>query len=604
MDKYSRHPRTLDGRPISAGISGFSSYSTDRVDAPDKPAPALSPADLLAQLNELKRYFNYPELTKGLALLVRHVRDTNNPHKTNLDDFTQQIADLLYQAYREAGGTGSQPDYVESLFNTLRVATLEEMSDSENANLLISVAGARQYLDNHENDPNAHISMLANLFPGDPPATDPVFSIMSEFGVSKYYMYHFEEGRYDSTTQNRLSGYSFVDVNRRVRYLDQMDEIPGDYSCGEALIPCFSERTNYVLRSGTVQDFRTMNVNALDDPSQSSPDEKASAIAVVTGRDTVPQQHSLFYPSLTLTSSVARSFSCYAKAVTCRYLAIHFKDLDGLDDSVVYGIYDLQEGVCITHNHMNRYSANIVKLADDWYRCEFTMSHMIGQTDALYITFFQEKQGDGTPSLNFRGNNDICGYLWGFQLENGTCASPYIPTNGEAVTRRPVGIKVSLDSTWWLHDGNTIYLSYRYPNCVKLDDTEHPLATFVDAEGYPTATIKHRNDGQLEIARYARLETESYTKVTPIYLDVFDVPTVKNCQVTHGYDLKSAVSRFNETDGVNTDVMGDERNSSVMYIGCDPEGNFLEGYLRVVTVYQGNVTPAQAAFLNGEAYHE
>ena len=600
MDKYPRHPRTLDGRPISAGASGFNQYTTERVDAPATPAPALSPADLLAQLNELKRYFNYPEITQGLKLLVDHIRDKNNPHHTNLDAFTQQVADILHQEYLKRGGTGSLADYLASLFSTLRVAELDEMDDPANERLLISVRGAKQYIQQHENDPNAHAALLEHLFPGTPPQSDPIYAVMAEFGVSKFHLYHWEDD--DATAdQNTFTGYSFVDSDRRLRYTDSLDDLPVDYSTDAALIPCFSRRTNVIPVSGDLSSLTSFNVNTLDDPSQSAPDEIENAIALVTGRDGTALRHAVFYPDLTVGMNQAKTFSIYAKGGSCRYLAISYQDV-AANTITAYGIYDLQEGVCLAVNHLNRYSVNIVELADNWKRCEFTLTHPLGQTADLFITFFKEKTGEGLPELTFQGNNEICGYLWGVQLEDGPNASPYIRTNGSAVTRPAIGIRLALDSKWWVKDAATIHVDYRRSAPVANGDATRPVWCLTSSEGYTLARCDQQDDGTLRLRHYQRVDTGTTGTDTLIYQDILPSSEQTTVQLTHGFDDSGTTTLIDQTQGLNGVLTGPAQTGSYLWLGCDAEGHSFEGYIRNLVLYPERVTLEAATFLNGDEY--
>ena len=131
--------KALDGRPITAGISGFKSYSTTRKEVPEKPVPVLTPAELLIPLRAISSVLNSTEVAEALRLIREHIEDTDNPHHTDLGAFTNEVADVLYQAYLDQGGTGSKEFYLQCLFQTLRVASLDEMKNPENENLLISI---------------------------------------------------------------------------------------------------------------------------------------------------------------------------------------------------------------------------------------------------------------------------------------------------------------------------------------------------------------------------------------------------------------------------------------------------------------------------------
>lgn len=602
--------RTWDGKQLTAGVSGFVSYTTERADTPDHPAPVLTPADLVTWLNDLKKYFNYPDINNALRLLVKHINDHDNPHHTNLDSFTLQVADILYKQFVAQGGKSTKAEFIESLFSALRVASLAEMEEEGGESLLISVAGARQAIRQHENDQTAHYSLLNNLFPGVAPASDPVFSIMADIGLAESYVYSFHEESADETAQeNKYVGYTFVDSSRRLCFTDSLLDLPIDHSTGEALIPCFSTRTNVITASGTLDEFRPYNVNVLSDPDQLAPDAVELGMAVTTGKDSTDTKHAIYLEDVELRKNVARSFSIYARAGTCRFLAISFKDM-AASDVTTYGIFDLEEGTALAVNHLDRYFVNIVSLTDRWYRCEFTMTHAIGQIDDLHCIFFKSKDGDGLPELTFKGDMETCGHLWGAQLEDGTCASPYMRTTKTAATRTALGVKIDLDPDWWPAAEGTLYINYLYPGARSVAAADRPIFTLTSSDaGMTNVRAEHLADGSVDIRHYVRLATTDadgnpVSHDTTSYQDPFRAPSVTNCQLTHGFDRTGGISRFNETDGLNTAIAGEVAGGDTLWLGCDPQGNCLEGYIRSVTLYPDKVTEDEAAFLNGEKYDE
>jgi hypothetical protein len=76
-------------------------------------------------------------------------------------------------------------------------------------------------------------------------------------------------------------------------------------------------------------------------------------------------------------------------------------------------------------------SASIVDVGDGWYRCSFTATSLIDDTTiSCFCNLATEDlsrsyQGDGVSGL----------YVWGAQLEQGSFATPYVPTSSTTSTR-------------------------------------------------------------------------------------------------------------------------------------------------------------------------
>jgi len=121
-------------------------------------------------------------------------------------------------------------------------------------------------------------------------------------------------------------------------------------------------------------------------------------------------------------SGTAAVFSFYAKKKERSKIAFGGAGFGGQG---FVAVWDLNNGTIFT-NTGNK--ASIQALSNGWYRCSvaFTPSNATGAVvflcdDAGNITY----TGDGTSGV----------YLWGFQSENGTILTSYIPTTTAAVTR-------------------------------------------------------------------------------------------------------------------------------------------------------------------------
>ena len=593
--------RTLDGRPITAGMSGFSSYSTERADVSQQPVPVLTPAELLNQINALKGFCDQDRLEAALKDLYNHIADKNNPHHTDMEVFTQQVADVLYQEYKKQGGTGSLEFYLNCLFQTLRIASLNEMDDPENENLLISIRGAAEYIKRHETDPDAHSELFEKIFPGDAPSYDPTFSCYATIGVSEYYVTKITPRSNDSEETTTLSENricSYVGSDLRLHYSNYINYDPVDYSTGQAALACFGARTNLIPNSTDFSTLRTVNVSTSVNEEMTDPADEQSGICVVTTlRDGGPCKHTLYIPDVVLDMEVTKTFSVYAKMENCRYLAITWKDMEKSDIEVI-AVYDLYAGTCLILNDLSRYRANIVELADGWFRCEFSMYHRIGQETDLNLTFFKEKDSD--YNMNFQGDHEICGYLWGMQLEEGINASPYIPTTGVARTREACGLVIPLDAEWWEPSACTIQIAYQNPGTFNQESKTRSIFTITDSKNNPVCTFHSRTDGSTELLRYLIVDHETLAVPAVIYQDIFKYDNRKWLQFVHGIDNEKIISLFNESKGLNLDTPELWTSGSKLYIGTDPQGNSLEGYIRSVTIYPRRATESEAKFMNGE----
>lgn len=592
--------KPLDGRQVTASISGFKEYSTTRSAVPERPVPVLTPDELLLQIRTIQSVLNQQSVEKALKRLQDHIADENNPHHTDLDVFKNEISDVLYLEYQRLGGTGSKEFYLNCLFRVLRVATIEEMKDVANENLLVSIKGARDFIKQHESDPNAHADMFATIFPGDAPTYDPSFACYASIGISNYFVDTVViESEEDTEADNSADICSYVGSDFRVHFCSYKEYDGIDYSLGTGTYACFGRRTNTIKNSNDFESLSKLAVTVNKTKDILNPAEgKGDVVVVRTGIDPADTLHAVYIPDMTIDNTSEYTYSVYAKAENCRYLAITWKDMLETDIEVK-AIYDLEQGATMVVTDMTRYRSNIVALADGWYRCEFTLYHKIGQETDLNMVFFRQKDSDW--SLRFKGENEICGYLWGMQMERGSCASPYIYTSGKERTRRAISYVIPLDAEWWEPSSSTLHIEWY--NVGKYGTISHirPVLTLADEAGYDVLTVDSRTDGSIELLRYSNIEIDGYGKLqTTIYQDIFQYNDSQWLQLTHGMDNTKIVTLFNDTKGLNLPSPAIWEGGSFLYLGSDSEGNSLDGYIRALVVYPRCATEEEAVFINGE----
>ena len=107
----SNRNHSWNGQPLTGTISGFSKYST--IESADKSNPVhiITPKDVLDKIESIRRFLDIPELENALKVLNAHLHDFGNPHRTSLNDFLEQIIDVLYAEYV------SYMEYFEQIFS-------------------------------------------------------------------------------------------------------------------------------------------------------------------------------------------------------------------------------------------------------------------------------------------------------------------------------------------------------------------------------------------------------------------------------------------------------------------------------------------------------
>lgn len=580
--------RTWDGKPLTAAISGFSEYRTEGETYPQKPTPIFSPEEVMQELQKLQGLMRVSEIRGALQLLADHIKDPNNPHHTELSQFVEQIGDALYSEFIKRGGQGNRDTYLQALFNTLRVANLEEMKTSTDPRLLISILGARRFIEEHENDQEAHLKIFQSILPGQPIQVAPEYSLMAEFGLAK--------DKIVADPSNQVP-YSYIGKDLKLHYCEEYDDLPIDWSYGLPLIPLFGPRTNLISNS---TDFMGhpwwfSNVTVLPE-ANIAPDGTTTATAVFTVSDIIPVQHILMHKDLTIQFGKTKIFSIFAKPESCRYFQISYKDMLS-SRIVVRAIFDLHAQTCILINPLNRYKAEIQKLNNGWSRCIFSMSHEIGQQSDLELSFFHEKD-PSQQDLRFVGDEELMGYVWGAQLEEGTEVSPYIPTSGTPVTRSPLYLKIPLSKELKEHKSLTLDINYKNPK-EDINPADKPILSMQSKDGTILMAIRHRNTNYTEIMHYTKLQVGDISAVTATFSEMLPPFPDDFNQLVHGFNGTSCISALNTIFRDNTRINQDI--GDYILVGTDGK-DYFDGYLDSLTIYPTLVTKSQTEFLNGDLY--
>ena len=123
-------------------------------------------------------------------------------------------------------------------------------------------------------------------------------------------------------------------------------------------------------------------------------------------------------------SSVDASYTIFAKAKELRYLQIA-----SANTTEQYVNFDLLNGVFVLGSDFS--NAKMEDYGNGWYKCTVVSDN---QYNGYYLSLVSGLNATWLESWVMPNNTDGL-YIWGAQLEAGSYATSYIPTQGSAVTR-------------------------------------------------------------------------------------------------------------------------------------------------------------------------
>ena len=176
-------------------------------------------------------------------------------------------------------------------------------------------------------------------------------------------------------------------------------------------------RSNSLVQSNQFDTTWTINASALDLTSGQSGVYGSNDAWLLkknyTGSRFLQQSVSL--------SSAQYSYSVYLKAESTNWVLIWSYD----GSTGVEAYFDLENGVVGDTGGSNLDSTNIESVGNGWYRCTLTYTRP--------TTLVRIYPADDNGSVSPTDDNGI--YIQNAQLEQGSYATSYIPTQGGAVTR-------------------------------------------------------------------------------------------------------------------------------------------------------------------------
>ena len=215
----------------------------------------------------------------------------------------------------------------------------------------------------------------------------------------------------NATLRVRGKGYSCSITNISVIEITDDTDLPRiDYTdgCGSLLLE--PQSTNLIPNAN---QYSGNTVYYTLTPNQSSPDGGNNATLFVEKTSTSP--YSVYSTNASIIGGQTYNYSFFVKYAGKQNIPVNATD----------GISGFNANIDILNGVVNSGTAEIKSFNNGWYRVSMTRTVNASASNGSIQINFGSQTGDGVSGF----------YLFGYQIEQGSYATSYIPTNGSTVTR-------------------------------------------------------------------------------------------------------------------------------------------------------------------------
>jgi hypothetical protein len=244
--------------------------------------------------------------------------------------------------------------------------------------------------------------------------------------------------------------------------------------------------------------------------------------------DAVDYWHSLRQFSVFSADGNTRCWSYRVKQGTMRYCAVHSGSFPSTSSNSL--IFDMQEGVYVNNPSIpNTFFESFIEpidLGDGWWQIGFTSKTGGTSYNRCSISCCQD---DSTT--RYIGSGDYF-YIWGFQVEEGSYPTSYIPTSGATATRVKDETRTTGLGSVLLSEEGTFYAELK-----TFPDSGSGRLSLSDGNYYNNAINMAFDtvNSQLDIRIVSQTTTVLITSVT--LLNIFEVKKVAIRYKTNNFSV-------------------------------------------------------------------
>jgi hypothetical protein len=334
------------------------------------------------------------------------------------------------------------------------------------------------------------------------------------------------------------------------------------------------QRTNLLTYSEDFSNAAWTKSNAtVTANATTSPDGATTADTLV--EDTATATHYVTTPTVTVTSGVPYTFSCYVKAAGRSW--VRFADTAF---SNVTAFFNVATGVAGTIG--SSVTANsITSVGNGWYRCTITYATTTtGSTPRINVA-----SADNTVSYTGDGTSGL--FIWGAQLEAGSFATSYIPTVASQVTRSADLASVNTLSPWFNATEGTLYAE---GSALAVTQTTDKIIAALSTTAVSNTFELYKQSNVADARLY--MATSGVVQADFTFASVFTAGT--NAKLAAAYKVNDVAMSANAAT-VQTDTSATVPTITTLGIGSRGIGGGATwgGHIRRITYYPRKLSAAE-----------